>query len=96
MQNVFGQEAYPSIEKKAAHLLYFIVKNHPFNDGNKRTGAFAFVWFLQKSGVQFRQIINPQTLTVLTLLIAQSDPKEKDKLIGLILLLLNGSENGTD
>lgn len=88
MQSVFDEPAYPSIEEKAAHLLYFIVKNHPFNDGNKRTGAFVFIWFLQQSSVEFRSI-NPQTLSTLTLFIAQSDPKEKDKIIGLILLLLN-------
>lgn len=96
MQSVFGHEVYPSLEEKAAHLLYFIVKNHPFNDGNKRTGAFAFVWFLQKAGVEFKQVISPQALTTLTLLIAQSDPKEKDKMIGLVLLLLNRVKNATE
>ena len=69
-------------------MLYFIVKNHPFNDGNKRSGAFAFIWFLQKAGLEFRKKFTPQALTTLTLLVAQSDPKEKDKMIGLILLLL--------
>ena len=49
-QSVFGKDAYPTLEEKAAHLLYFIVKNHPFTDGNKRSGAFAFIWFLQKLG----------------------------------------------
>ena len=87
-QSAFWQEVYPTIEEKAAHLLYFIVKNHPFNDGNKRSGAFAFIWFLQKAWVEFKQKINPQTLTTLTLLIAQSDPKEKEKMIWLVLLLL--------
>lgn len=94
-QSVFGEDAYPSIEEKAAHLLYFIVKNHPFNDGNKRTGAFAFIWFLNKAGFDYRQVISPQTLTTLTLLIAISNPSEKDKLIGLVLLLLN-KENATN
>ncbi len=88
-QSIFGEDAYPSVEEKAAHLLYFIVKNHPFNDGNKRTGAFSFVWFLQKSGFDYQAIITPQTLTTLTLLIAISAPSEKDKLIGLVLLLLS-------
>lgn len=92
MQSVFGEEAYPSVEEKAAHLLYFIIKNHPFNDGNKRTGAFSFIWFLNKAGFDYQQVISPQTLTALTLLIATSNPNEKDKLIGLILLLLNGVE----
>ncbi|CAC9501416.1 Putative DNA-binding protein in cluster with Type I restriction-modification system [uncultured Gammaproteobacteria bacterium] len=88
-QSIFGDDAYPSIEGKAAHLLYFIVKNHPFNDGNKRTGAFTFIWFLNQAGFDYKQSITPQTLTTLTLLIATSNPNEKDKLIGLVLLLLN-------
>lgn len=88
-QSIFRQDAYPSIEEKAAHLLYFIVKNHPFNDGNKRSGAFAFIWLLQKANYNFMHQISPQTLTTLTLLIATSNPNEKDKMIGLTLLLLN-------
>jgi len=87
-QSAFGRDAYPSIEEKAAHLLYFIVKNHPFNDGNKRTGAFSFVWLLQKAKFRFHHIITAQTLTALTLLIAESNSKDKDKIIGLVLLLL--------
>jgi death-on-curing family protein len=87
-QSAFGEEVYPSIEEKAAHLLYFIVKNHPFNDGNKRSGAFSFIWFLNKADFDFRSQITPETLTALTLLIATSNPSEKDKLIGLVLLLL--------
>lgn len=87
-QSVFGEDAYSSLEKKAANLLYFIVKNHPFNDGNKRSGAFAFIWFLQKAKFEFQSKINPQTLAILTILIAESNPKEKDKIIGLILTLL--------
>jgi death-on-curing family protein len=91
-QSVFGKDAYSSVEEKSAHLLYFIVKNHPFNDGNKRTGAFAFIWFLQQAGFNFSKSITPQTLTALTLLIAISNPQEKEKMIGLILLLLNGEK----
>ena len=87
-QSAFGQDAYPSVEEKAAHLFYFTVKNHPFNDGNKRTGAFSFIWFLQKAGLRFQEKITPETLTALTLLIAESDPGEKDKMVGLVLLLL--------
>ncbi|SMN02672.1 Putative DNA-binding protein in cluster with Type I restriction-modification system [uncultured Candidatus Thioglobus sp.] len=94
-QSAFGDDVYPSVEQKAANLLYFIVKNHPFNDGNKRTGAFSFIWFLQQSGFDFSQTITPQTLTTLTLLIAISNPSEKDKLIGLVLLLLS-KDNGAD
>ena len=88
-QTVFGEDAYPTTEQKAAHLLYFIVKNHPFNDGNKRSGAFAFIWFLQKMNFDFEQKITPETLATLTILIAQSNPNDKEKIIGLILLLLN-------
>ena len=88
-QSVFGEDAYPSIEEKAAHLLYFVVKNHPFNDGNKRSGAFAFIWLLQKAKYDFISKINPETLTTLTLLIAISAPEEKDKMIGVIKLILN-------
>jgi len=84
----FWEEVYSTIEEKAAHLLYFVVKNHPFSDGNKRSGAFAFIWFLQKAKIEFKNKINPNTLTTLTLLIAQSNPKEKQKMIWLILLLL--------
>ena len=87
-QTIFGQDAYETIEEKAAHLLYFIVKNHPFNDGNKRSGAFAFIWYLRKAGISFETKINPAALTALTLLIAESNPSEKDKMIGIVLLLL--------
>ncbi len=87
-QSAFGQDAYQTIEEKSAHLLYFIIKNHPFNDGNKRTGAFAFVWFLRKTNFEFQKKVSPETLTTLTLLIAESNPKEKEKMIGLILLIL--------
>lgn len=87
-QSVFGEDAYPSVELKAAHLLYFIIKNHPFNDGNKRSAAFAFIWFLQKSGLAFRNKINPETLVILTILIAESNPDDMEKMIGVILLIL--------
>ncbi len=87
-QSVFGVDAYPSIEEKAAHLLYFIIKNHPFTDGNKRTGAFSFIWFLQKVGFDFKDKITPEALTAITLLIANSDPKEKERIVGLVILLL--------
>lgn len=88
-QSVFGEDAYPTIEMKEAHLLYFIIKNHPFNDGNKRSGAFSFIWFLQKAGYDFRDKVNPATLTTLTILIAESNPTDKEKMIGIVLLLLN-------
>ena len=88
MQSMFGQDAYGTVEEKAANLLYFIVKNHPFNDGNKRTAAFTFIWFLKKSGLSVQQLVTPRALTTLTLLIADSDPKDKNRLIGLVLQLL--------
>ena len=91
-QSVFGGDVYDTVERKAAHLLYFIVKNHPFNDGNKRSGAFAFIWFLQKAGYRFREKIYPGTLATLTILIAESNPKDKEKMIGVVLLLLNLQE----
>ena len=87
-QSVFKKDAYGTVEEKAAHLLYFIIKNHPFNDGNKRTGAFCFIWFLQKMNFDFRVKITPETLTTLTLLIAESDPKDMKKMIGLVLIIL--------
>lgn len=88
-QSVFGKDAYPTVEEKAAHLLYFMVKNHPFVDGNKRSGAFAFVWFLRKVGL-LRASITPEALTAITLLVAESNPKDKEKMTRLILLLVNG------
>ena len=87
MQSTLGNDAYPTLEEKAAHLLYFVVKNHVFNDGNKRTGAFCFIWFLRQAGIDVSATINPATLTSLTLLVAQSDPADKNRVIGLILLM---------
>ena len=88
MQAFGGTDVYPSIESKASHLLYFIVKNHPFVDGNKRTGAYAFVWFLSRAKALDTRRITPEALTALTLLIAESDPKDKEKLIRLVMLLI--------
>jgi prophage antirepressor-like protein len=87
-QSAFGQDAYSTLEEKAAHLLYFIIKNHPFNDGNKRSGAFAFVWFLRKAQLLDTSRLSPEALTTLALLIAESNPKEKERMVGLVLLLL--------
>lgn len=87
-QSFGGQDVYPTLEEKAAHLLYFTVKNHVFIDGNKRSGAYAFVWFLQKANLLNIHQISPQALTAITLLVAESSPQNKDKMIGLILLLL--------
>jgi len=89
MQTAFGKDVYPSIESKAAHLLYFVIKNHPFTDGNKRSGAFSFIRFLQKVGYDFRGKITPEALTAMALLIATSDPKDKERIIDLVILLLS-------
>lgn len=90
---VFGDPAYPTVESKAAHLLYFVVKNHPFADGNKRSGAFLFVDFLYRNGRLFSEeghpIINDTGLAALTLLVAESDPKQKETLIRLIMNMLS-------
>ena len=96
-QSVFGEPAYPTVESKAAHLLYFVVKNHPFTDGNKRSGAFLFVDFLHRNGRLLNKndqpVINDTGLAALTLLVAESDPKQKETLIRLIMTMLaNGSD----
>lgn len=88
MQSFGGKPLYGTVEEKAANLLYFLVKDHPFTDGNKRSGAFAFVWFLKKAGLLDSSKITPPALTAITLFIAESDPKHKDKMIKLVLQLL--------
>jgi len=88
MQSFGGKPLYATLEEKAAHLLYFMVKNHPFVDGNKRSGAFAFIWFLRKTRVRSSRKIYPNTLTALTLLVAESNPSKKDVMIGLISQIL--------
>lgn len=88
-----GAYLYPTIEEQAAHLLYCIIKDHPFTDGNKRIGAFLFVWFLEKNKHRFKKNgevkINEAGLTTLALLIAQSDPKEKEMMVKLVVNLIN-------
>lgn len=83
-----GIALYPTIEEQAAHLLYFTIKDHPFIDGNKRIGAFLFVWFLEQNRHRLRKSgeakINESGLTTLALLIAQSDPREKELMIRLV------------
>ena len=86
-QSIFGEPAYPTIERKAAHLLYFVIKNHPLADGNKRTGAFLFVDFLNRNNSLMRDgqpVINDIGLAALALLVAESAPTQKDTLIRLI------------
>jgi len=91
-QSFGGKELYPSIEIKAAHLLYFAIKDHPFVDGNKRIGSFLFIAFLAKNNFLLdkkgEKKINDNTLVALALLVAESKPKEKDTLIVLITNLL--------
>ncbi len=93
-QTVLGKPAYASVESKAAHLLYFVVKNHPFTDGNKRCGAFLFVDFLHRNNrlfnAQGQPLVNDTGLAALTLLVAESDPKQKEILIRLIMNMLVG------
>ncbi len=88
MQSFGGHALYPTAEEKAAHLLYFMIKNHPFTDGNKRSGAFAFVWFLRKARVKGGRNINSASLTVLALLIAESKPEKKSQMVALVTQLL--------
>ena len=94
-QSVFGAPAYPSAEAKAAHLLYFVIKNHPFSDGNKRSAAFLFVDFLNRNGRQLDEagnpVINDIGLAALALLVAESDPTHKETMIRLIMNMLAGA-----
>ena len=94
-QTFGGQDLYPGNEEKAAHLLYFIVKDHPFTDGNKRIGAFLFLLFLRKNGLLDEEKLNNGALVTLTLLVAAGDPGQKDLLIRLIVnLLMDEERNG--
>ena len=91
-QSFDGNDLYSSIQEKAANFLYLITKNHTFIDGNKRIAATLFIYFLEFYGILYNeneQIIDNNTLVAVTLLIAQSDPKEKDILIDLVMNFLN-------
>jgi prophage maintenance system killer protein/prophage antirepressor-like protein len=85
-QTMFGDPLYKTREERAAHLLYFVIKNHPFADGNKRSGAFLFLLYLRQEGM--RLTLDENGLTALTLLIAESDPKVKDLMVRLTVNLL--------
>ena len=93
MQTFGGVELYPSLEEKAAHLLYFLVKNHHFVDGNKRIAAALFLWFLEKNRALYRadggKRIADNALVAMTLLIAESKPEEKDVLARVVVNLIN-------
>ena len=92
IQTFDGKYLYSGIEEQAAHLLYFVIKNHPFTDGNKRIGAFLFVWFLEKNKHRFKKSgelkINDNALVALALLVAQSNPDDKEIMIRLIVNLI--------
>ena len=92
-QTAFGQDVYPTLEEKAANLLYFVVKDHPFNDGCKRIAAALFLYFLDKNGALFnkdgRKIISNSALVAITLMVAESKPEEKTLMINLILNFLH-------
>ena len=91
-QTFAGKNLYPTIKERAAHLLYFIIKDHPFVDGNKRIGSFLFILFLVKNNYLYNKKgekkINDGALASLALLIAESDPKEKEVMVALITNLL--------
>lgn len=91
-QTFGGVDLYPSLEEKAAHLIFFIIKDHPFIDGNKRIGSFLFVYYLDRNNFLYKKSgekkINDNALTALALLIAISDPKEKEKMIKIITNLI--------
>lgn len=92
MQTFGGQEVYPSLEEKAAHLLYFLVKNHAFVDGNKRIAAALFLWFLDRNHARFRAsgepVLSNAALVAMTLMIAESRPQEKEILVRIVTHLL--------
>jgi len=96
-QSFAGGELYPSIEEKGAMLLYLIVKNHSFVDGNKRIAAACFIYFLEKNGILYRgdgrQLISNDGLAALTLLIAISKPEEKDTMVKIVITVLNRSDS---
>ncbi|HML66680.1 MAG TPA: RhuM family protein [Dysgonomonas sp.] len=92
-QTFGGEELYPSIEEKAAMLLYLVTKNHSFSDGNKRIAAFLFLWFLEQNGILYRsdstRLIENNTLVALTLMIAESRTEEKDMMVKVVVNLIN-------
>jgi hypothetical protein len=100
MQTFGGQDLYPSIEEEAAHLLYFLIKDHPFVDGNKRIGATLFLWFLEKNEALYHpdgaKRIADAALVAMTLLIAESKPAEKDLLTRVLINLVGRRETLSD
>ena len=94
-QTAFGEEVYPSIEEKASNLLYFIVKNHSFSDGNKRIAAAIFIYFMKKNNLLYKadgsKKIADNTLVAMTLMIAESKPQEKDIIVKVLVNLINSN-----
>lgn len=92
-QTFGGDDLYPSIEEKAAMLLYLVTKNHSFSDGNKRIAAFLFLWFLERNGILYKKdgstLIGNNTLVALTLMIAESRTEEKDTMVKVVINLIN-------
>ncbi|MBF0490107.1 MAG: virulence protein RhuM/Fic/DOC family protein [Candidatus Omnitrophica bacterium] len=92
-QTFSGKDLYPTIEEKAANLLYMVVKNHSFSDGNKRIAAALFVWFLDRNKILYKEDgakrIADNALVAITLMIAESHPKEKDIIVALVVNLIN-------
>ncbi len=93
MQTFDGNELYPSMEEKAANLLYFLIKNHPFVDGNKRIAAALFLYFLDRNAARLRPegdaLVSNETLVAMTLMIAESRPEEKEDLVRIVVHLLS-------
>ena len=96
-QTFGGVELYPSVEEKAATLLYLVTKNHSFTDGNKRIAATLFLWFLNNNGILYREDgskrLADNTLVALTLMIAESKPDEKDVMVKVVVNLINQRNN---
>lgn len=92
-QTFGGENLYRSVEEKAAHLLYFVIKNHSFSDGNKRIAAFLFVWFLEKNKLLYKQdgsrLIADNALVAITLMIAESKPEEMEMMVKVVVSLIN-------
>ena len=95
-QSFDGKDLYPSLEEKAAHMLYFLVKNHAFIDGNKRIAAAIFIWFLDRNNTLRKPngepLISDAALVAMTLMIAESRPAEKDVLVNIVTHLLSDRE----
>jgi prophage maintenance system killer protein len=93
-QSFDGQDVYPSLQEKAANLLYFVVKNHSFLDGNKRIAAALFLYFLDRNGMLFdeygQKCLADEVLVAVTIMIAESRPQEKEVMVSLVMQFLCG------